>query len=113
MPQVTVYEVAESAKVSIATVSRALNSPEKVNEATHACAGDDRPVGLCAEGRSRARARKGHGRIGVLAPFFTLPSFVERLRGVANALDDSPLRVSDLQRGLIHRGATVIWRACR
>ena len=36
MPQVTVYDVAESAKVSIATVSRVLNSPEKVNEATRA-----------------------------------------------------------------------------
>ena len=36
MPQVTVYEVAENAGVSIATVSRVLNSPEKVNEATRA-----------------------------------------------------------------------------
>jgi DNA-binding LacI/PurR family transcriptional regulator len=95
MPQVTVYEVAESAKVSIATVSRVLNSPEKVNEATRArvLATIDR-LGFVPKAEAAARARKGHGRIGVLAPFFTLPSFVERLRGVANALDDSPYELA-------------------
>jgi LacI family transcriptional regulator len=35
-----------------------------------------------------------HGRIGVLAPFFTFPSFVQRLRGVANALNDSPFELA-------------------
>ena len=95
MPQVTVYEVAESAKVSIATVSRVLNSPEKVNEATRArvLATIDR-LGYVPKAEAAARARKEHGRIGVLAPFFTLPSFVERLRGVANALDDSPYELA-------------------
>jgi DNA-binding LacI/PurR family transcriptional regulator len=95
MPQVTVYEVAENAKVSIATVSRVLNSPEKVNEATRArvLAAIDR-LGYVPKAEAAARARKDHGRIGVLAPFFTLPSFVERLRGVANALDDSPYELA-------------------
>jgi DNA-binding LacI/PurR family transcriptional regulator len=95
MPQVTVYEVAENAKVSIATVSRVLNSPEKVNEATRArvLATIDR-LGFVPKAEAAARARKDHGRIGVLAPFFTLPSFVERLRGVANALDDSPYELA-------------------
>jgi DNA-binding LacI/PurR family transcriptional regulator len=95
MPQVTVYEVAENARVSIATVSRVLNSPEKVNEATRArvLATIDR-LGFVPKAEAAARARKDHGRIGVLAPFFTLPSFVERLRGVANALDDSPYELA-------------------
>ena len=95
MPQVTVYEVAENAGVSIATVSRVLNSPEKVNEATRArvLAAIDR-LGYVPKAEAAARARKDHGRIGVLAPFFTLPSFVERLRGVANALDDSPYELA-------------------
>lgn len=95
MPQVTVYEVAENAGVSIATVSRVLNSPEKVNEATRArvLASIDR-LGFVPKAEAAARARKDHGRIGVLAPFFTLPSFVERLRGVANALDDSPYELA-------------------
>jgi DNA-binding LacI/PurR family transcriptional regulator len=95
MPQVTVYEVAENAKVSIATVSRVLNSPEKVTEATRArvMAAVDR-LGFVPKAEAAARARKEHRRIGVLAPFFTLPSFVERLRGVANALDDSPYELA-------------------
>jgi DNA-binding LacI/PurR family transcriptional regulator len=95
MPQVTVYEVAENARVSIATVSRVLNTPEKVNEATRmrVLATIDR-LGFVPKAEAAARARKDHGRIGVLAPFFTLPSFVERLRGVANALDDSPYELA-------------------
>jgi DNA-binding LacI/PurR family transcriptional regulator len=72
-----------------------LNSPEKVNEATRArvLVTIDR-LGYVPKAEAAARARKDHGRIGVLAPFFTLPSFVERLRGVANALDDSPYELA-------------------
>ena len=29
---------------------------------------------------------RGTGRIGVISPFFTAPSFVQRLRGIAEAL---------------------------
>jgi DNA-binding LacI/PurR family transcriptional regulator len=95
MAQVTVYDVAETAGVSITTVSRVLNSPEKVNAATRmrVMAAIDR-LGFVPKAEAAARARKGHGRIGVLAPFFTLPSFVERLRGVANALADSPYELA-------------------
>ncbi len=95
MAQVTVYDVAETAGVSIATVSRVLNSPEKVNEATRArvMAAIDR-LGFVPKAEAAARARKSHGRIGVLAPFFTVPSFVERLRGAANALADSPYELA-------------------
>ena len=95
MVQATVYDVAETAGVSITTVSRVLNSPEKVNAATRArvMVAIDR-LGFVPKAEAAARARKGHGRIGVLAPFFTLPSFVERLRGVANALDDSPYELA-------------------
>lgn len=95
MPQVTVYQVAEKAGVSITTVSRALNSPEKVKEATRArvLAAID-GLGYVPKAEAAARARKDHGRIGVLAPFFTLPSFVERLRGAANALADSPYELA-------------------
>ena len=34
MPNVTIYDVAGRAGVSLATVSRVMNNPEKVNEAT-------------------------------------------------------------------------------
>lgn len=95
MAQVTVYQVAEQAGVSIATVSRVLNSPEKVNAATRdrVLAAID-ALGFVPKAEAAARARKGSGRIGVLAPFFTYPSFVARLRGVADALADSPFELA-------------------
>lgn len=95
MSQVTVYEVAEKAGVSIATVSRVLNTPDRVNESTRLRvqqAIDE--LGFVPKAEAAARARKMHGRIGVLAPFFTFPSFVARLRGVAAALSDSPYELA-------------------
>jgi len=95
MAQVTVYDVAKKAKVSIATVSRALNSPEKVNEVTRrrVLSAID-TLGFVPKAEAAARARKGSGRIGVLAPFLTYPSFVQRLRGVSTALCDSPYELA-------------------
>jgi LacI family transcriptional regulator len=90
MARITVYEVAARAGVSISTVSRVLNSPDKVSEPTRSrvmSAVDD--LGFVPKAEAAARARKIQGRIGVLAPFFTYPSFVQRLRGVAAALADS------------------------
>jgi DNA-binding LacI/PurR family transcriptional regulator len=87
MTPVTVYDVAREAGVSIATVSRALNSPSKVSPATlqRVRAAID-ALGFVPKAEAAARARKAYGRIGVLAPFFTYPSFVQRLRGVADVL---------------------------
>jgi LacI family transcriptional regulator len=91
MADITVYDVAKNAKVSIATVSRVLNSPDKVNEATRKrVLTTIDALGYVPKAEAAARARKASGRIGVLAPFLTYPSFVQRLRGVATALRDSP-----------------------
>lgn len=91
----TVYEVAGKAGVSIATVSRVLNNPEKVKVATRdrVLAAID-ALGFVPKAEAAARARKSSGRIGVLAPFFTYPSFVARLSGVAAALADSPYELT-------------------
>jgi LacI family transcriptional regulator len=90
MPDVTIYDVAELASVSISTVSRVLNSPEQVNEATRTrvLAAIDR-LNFVPKAEATARARKGTRRVGVLAPFITYPSFVQRLRGVAALADAS------------------------
>lgn len=91
MSQVTVYEVAKKAGVSIATVSRVLNTPDRVNEGTRTRVYQAiDALGFVPKAEAAARARKMHGRVGVLAPFFTFPSFVARLRGVASAVSDSP-----------------------
>lgn len=86
----TIYDVAEHSGVSITTVSRALNSPEKVNAETRAAVFDaiDR-LGFVPKAEARARALSHTGRIGVITPFFTAPSFVQRLRGVASVLSKS------------------------
>jgi len=87
----TVYDVAEKAGVSIATVSRVLNSPEQVREETRLkvlTTIDE--LGFEPKADASARARKILGRIGVITPFFTHPSFVQRMRGIATVLADTP-----------------------
>ncbi len=87
VPNVTIYDVAEQAKVSIATVSRVLNAPHRVNEQTrHRVLETIDALGYVPKAEATARARRLDKRIGILAPFFTYPSFVQRLRGIADAL---------------------------
>ena len=86
----TIYDVARTAGVSISTVSRVLNSPELVNEATRTLvlkAIDQ--LGFIPKAEARARALQSSGRVGVITPWFTGPSFVQRLRGVASVLSES------------------------
>lgn len=87
---VTISDVAARAGVGVSTVSRVLNDSPKVSDATRARvlatieALDYRPNPL-ARGLVRGRCQT----IGVVVPFFTHASAVERLRGVVAALDDS------------------------
>ena len=83
----TIYDVAKRAGVSITTVSRMLNTPDKVNSETRekVLRAID-ALGFVPKAEARARAMQHIGRIGVISPFFTAPSFIQRLRGVAVAL---------------------------
>jgi len=83
----TIYDVAKRAGVSITTVSRMLNDPDKVNGETRerVMAAVD-ALGFMPKAEARARALRRTGRIGVISPFFTAPSFVQRLRGISEAL---------------------------
>lgn len=84
----TIYDVARAAGVSIATVSRVLNFPLKVNAATRtAVMKAIDTLGYIPKAESRARALMETHRIGVIIPFFTVPSFVQRLRGIATVLN--------------------------
>ncbi len=83
----TIFDVAELSGVSISTVSRVINTPEKVNLETRQKvykAIDD--LAFVPQAEARARALRLKGRIGVITPFFTAPSFVQRLRGIAATL---------------------------
>jgi len=83
----TIYDVAKDAGVSITTVSRVLNTPDKVNSETRkkTITAIDK-LGFVPKAEARARAMQHNGRIGVISPFFTAPSFTQRLRGIAAAL---------------------------
>lgn len=86
----TIGDVAAHAGVGQGTVSRVLNGSPKVRDATRARVLqaieilDYRPNPL-ARGLSLGRCQT----VGVVVPFFTHASAVERLRGVAAALDQS------------------------
>src|SRR5690349_24561863 len=83
----TIYDVAKHAGVSITTVSRMLNTPDKVNAETRekVLAAID-ALEFVPKAEARARAIQRTGRIGVISPFFTAPSFIQRLRGIAETL---------------------------
>jgi DNA-binding LacI/PurR family transcriptional regulator len=83
---VTIYEVAERAMVSISTVSNALNKPERVSAATRQrvlAAADE--LGFVPKIQAVSLARRGTGRIGVMAPFTAYGSYLRRLAGVLSA----------------------------
>lgn len=86
----TIYDVAERAGVGIGTVSRVLNDSPNVRTQTR-----ERVLAAIAELQYRPSpmARRLSLRktltIGVIAPFFTRPSVVERLRGVEAAVAES------------------------
>lgn len=83
---VTIYDVAERAGVSITTVSYALNQPNRVAAKTleRVLAAIDE-LGFTPKAAAVSQARKGVGRIGVLAPFSSYESFRTRLVGVLAA----------------------------
>jgi DNA-binding LacI/PurR family transcriptional regulator len=86
----TIYDVAKAAGVSISTVSRVLNSPHQVSKSTRKKvlqAIED--LNFVPKAEASARARKRFGRIGVLTPFLTASSFVERLSGIAHTLHET------------------------
>ncbi len=83
----TIYSVAKLAGVSIATVSRVLNDPQKVNPSTRSRVMQAMDtLGFVPSVEARSRALQNNHRIGVLTPFFTEPAFVQRLRGISKAL---------------------------
>lgn len=83
----TIYDVAKRAGVSITTVSRLLNTPDKVHAETRekVLTAID-ALGFVPKAEARARAMQQTGRVGVISPFFTAPSFMQRLRGIAESL---------------------------
>ena len=86
----TIYHVAAGAGVSISTVSRFLNTPGKVNEETaRRIQASMKQLDYAPHGHVGLRAHRDLRRIGVLSPFFTAPSFVERMRGMSETFREA------------------------
>jgi LacI family transcriptional regulator len=83
----TIAKVAAQAGVGVGTVSRVLNGSPSVSEETRqrvleAIAALDYQPSAVARALSTGRTNA----VGVVAPFFTSPSVIERLRGVSRTL---------------------------
>jgi DNA-binding LacI/PurR family transcriptional regulator len=86
-PTPTIHDVAKLAGVGAATVSRVLNGTAPVTEATRKMVMD--AIAELNYSPSRAARKLSLGKsftISVISPFFTRPSFVERLRGIDHVL---------------------------
>lgn len=91
--RVTIYEVAERAGVSVATVSKALNRPDMVAAATRT-----RVLQMVDElgftPGAAAGSRTGAGRVGVVAPISAYQSYLARIVGVVAVCGVRQIEVS-------------------
>ncbi|HEY3338967.1 MAG TPA: LacI family DNA-binding transcriptional regulator [Propionicimonas sp.] len=82
----TIYAVAASAGVSIATVSRVLQGAARVSDATRAKVMEAvRTLDYLPRGSARALAAKKHEAVGLMLPELTGPYFAELLVGFESA----------------------------
>jgi len=90
----TIYDVAERSGVSISTVSLALNSPDRLRvETLRRVLAAVEELGFVPKAEAALRARRGTRRVGVVAPFTSYPSFMERLRGAMAAAAEDRLEI--------------------
>lgn len=87
---VTIYDIAEGACVSIATVSRVFNSHPRVSDATRQRVVDVADsLGYQPHASAQSLARRQTGLISAVVPMMTSAFFMEVLRGVQDRLDAS------------------------
>jgi LacI family transcriptional regulator len=109
----TIAQVAKRAGVGVATVSRVLNRSPRVSEPTR-----ERvlevidELGYTPNASARALSTGRTLTVGIVAPFFTQPSVVERLRGVSRVIGaagyqlvlfdvEGPYRFAELAAGRV------------
>ena len=87
---VTIYDIADEASVSIATVSRAFNGHPRVSEATREKVFSvARDLGYEPHASAQSLARKSTRLVSAVVPMMTSAFFVEVLRGIQDRLDAS------------------------
>jgi DNA-binding LacI/PurR family transcriptional regulator len=86
----TIRDVAEQAGVGVGTVSRVLNDHPSVSDVTRQkVQAAIKALNYTPNPIARRLSLRKTLTIAVIAPFFTRPAFIERLRGVQYALADS------------------------
>jgi DNA-binding LacI/PurR family transcriptional regulator len=89
-----IAQVARHAGVGIATVSRVINGSPAVREQTRQRVLDAiAELGYAPNPAARALSTGRTLSVGVVAPFFTRPSVIERLRGISGVLDEAGYRM--------------------
>jgi DNA-binding LacI/PurR family transcriptional regulator len=95
MASVTIRDVAKKANVGIGTVSRVINNSTAVSQETREkVLSAIKDLGYTPHPLARRLSLGRTLTIGVVLPFLTLPSYVERLRGVQQMLEDSEYDLS-------------------
>nr|BBH86453.1 LacI family transcriptional regulator [Thermosporothrix sp. COM3] len=90
----TIYDVANLAGVSISTVSLALNAPGRVSAETRRKVLEAvDALGFVPKPEAVAKARRGVGRVGVVAPYTSYPSVTRRLNGILHMVSQRPLEI--------------------
>jgi DNA-binding LacI/PurR family transcriptional regulator len=86
----TIKDVAKHAGVGVGTVSRVLNGSSRVREETRQkVLATIKALGFSPNAAARQLSGGKTFTIGVITAFFTFPSFVERLIGIQDVLDES------------------------
>ena len=90
----TIARVAQEAGVGVGTVSRVINGSTAVSEETRRRVLEVvKELGYQPNATARALSTGRTRAVGVIAPFFTRPSVIERLRGVGPLLAASGLQL--------------------
>ena len=90
MASPTIYDIADRARVSIATVSRVLNGSPRVSQATRERVFDvAQELGYQPNASAQNLARQNTRVVAAVVPAMTSPFYMEVLRGVQDRLDAS------------------------
>lgn len=92
-PRATIADVASRAGVGASTVSRVLNGGQVSAPARARVVAAMSDLAYRPQASARALALGSTGTLGLVIPFFTHPSAVERVRGVLEAVDASPFEL--------------------
>jgi LacI family transcriptional regulator len=89
----TIADVAARAGVGVSTVSRVLNDGPVSAPAKARVLAAMSDLSYRPQASARALASGSTGTLGMVIPFFTHPSAVERVRGVLAAVDEAPFEL--------------------